>query len=459
MTTTPINPQTTEAAYAASHHTSAERYETARKVFPGGVTHDQRFLDPFPVYIKRAQGSKKWDVDGNEIIDFAMGHGSLLLGHCHPVVTEAVVRQAQTGTHFGACHELEVEWGQAVQGLIPSAEQLRFTSSGTEATMMGLRLARQYTGRRKVVKFEGHFHGWNDYLIVGSNPPFESKTYPGIPPEVAALCHVLPANNLKALTTLLESDNDIAAIIMEPTGASWGSVPFADGFVQGVRDLATKHDIVLIYDEVITGFRYSPGGFQAATGIVPDLTSLAKILAGGLPGGAICGRSKFMEPLDLRPDAEWNQKVHIRHHGTFNANPVSAAAGIAALGIVATGEPHQVANRLAERLRDDMNEVISRHGARGFVYGDTSMFHIYFGPEADVARPSRPLTAISAAALKGMPRGINTAIKRAFLHQGVDMLGTGGLVSAAHTDADIDRTVDAWDVTVRQLVADGVIGA
>ncbi len=457
MTSAPTNPTTLSDAYAATHAASAQRYDTARGVFPGGVTHDQRFLDPFPIYVARAQGSRKWDVDGNEIIDYAMGHGALLLGHSHPAVTEAVVRQASSGTHFGACHELEIAWGQWVQRLIPSAERLRFTASGTEATMMALRLARQYTGRRKVVKFEGHFHGWNDYLIIGANPPFDQKVHPGIPDEVVNLCRVVPANNLKALADVLANDDDIAAIILEPTGASWGAVPLAEGFVQGVRDLATKHNVVLIFDEVITGFRVSPGGYQAASGITPDLTTLAKILAGGLPGGAIAGRAQFMEPLELRDDPDWNQRVHIRHHGTFNANPLSAAAGVACLSIVSTGEPHAIANRLADRLRDEMNEVLAQHGARAFVYGDSSVWHVYAGPEADVARPARPLTTIPAAALKGVPKRVSGAIKRALIHNGVDTLGTGGLVSAVHTDDDITRTVEAWDRAVRQLIADGVI--
>src|SRR5215470_654054 len=180
-----------ETEFAKSRRLFAE----AKKIFPDGVTHDLRRLDPFPVYVERAAGAHKWDVDGHELIDYFSGHGSLLLGHCHPAVVEAVARQVGRATHPGACHEGEVEWGQWVQKLVPSAERLRFTSSGTEATLMALRLARIFTNRTRVLKFAGHFHGWHDFVIPGADLPYDGSPVPGIPREVAADTVIVPPNN------------------------------------------------------------------------------------------------------------------------------------------------------------------------------------------------------------------------------------------------------------------------
>src|SRR5437588_2311880 len=185
---------TLSARYEAEFPASRRLYEQARAVFPGGVTHDLRYLEPFPVYVDRARGSRKWDVDGHELIDYWAGHGALLLGHGHPAVVAAVQRQMERATHPGACHEGEIEWGRWVQRLAPSAERLRFVSSGTEATLMALRLARMYTNRPKFLKFSGHFHGWHDFVIPAADPPYDGSPVPGVPSEVAATVIVVPPN-------------------------------------------------------------------------------------------------------------------------------------------------------------------------------------------------------------------------------------------------------------------------
>src|SRR5947209_20068435 len=211
--------------FEAEFSNSRKLYQQAKEVFPGGVTHDLRYLEPFPVYVERAEGGRKWDVDGHELIDYWAGHGALLLGHCPPEVVEAVRQQAGRSTHPGACHELELEWGQWVQRLVPSAERLRFVSSGTEATLMALRLARICTGRRRVLKFAGHFHGWHDFLIPANEGPADATPPPGIPAAWARDTVVVPPNDLGAVERALDSDPEVGCVILEPTGGHWGAVP------------------------------------------------------------------------------------------------------------------------------------------------------------------------------------------------------------------------------------------
>ena len=276
------------------------RWERARRVIPGGITHDGRHLTPFPLYIDRAAGPRKWDVDGREYIDYWMGHGALFLGHSHPALIDAVQRQVARGTHYGACHDLEVEWAEWITRLIPSAELVRFTMSGTEATHLALRLARAYTGRPKVVKFTGHFHGWHDGVSSGVNPPFDVPMSAGIPGAVLGEVLLAPPNDIAAVEQLLGSRSDIGAVILEPSGGQAGVFPIDPGFLKDLRQLTQDRGTVLIFDEVITGFRYAPGGAQEYYGVTPDMTTLAKIVAGGLPGAAVCGRRDILEPDGLR---------------------------------------------------------------------------------------------------------------------------------------------------------------
>ncbi|MCL4458303.1 MAG: aspartate aminotransferase family protein [Chloroflexi bacterium] len=456
MDTSPI-PETAVEHYSLTHPNSGQLYAAALKVFPSGVTHDNRFLRPFPIYVNRAMGSRKYDVDGKEYVDYAMGHGALLLGHGHPAIVEAITQQAAKGTHWGACHELEIEWGQLVQRLFPSAERVRFTASGTEATMLAIRLARAWTKRTRVLKFEGHFHGWHDYLAPAIRPPFDRRSIAGIPDGVVDLLVVAPANDLAGLERILSEDKDIAAVILEPSGAGWGTIPLQTDFLLGLPTLTQKFGNVLIFDEVITGFRWSPGGIQALYNLRPDLTCLAKILAGGLPGGAVAGRVDIMSLLDMERGGQDNL-ARPPHHGTFNANPLSAAAGIAILQIASTGEPQRVADRLAAQLRMEMNAIIDRRGAPGCVYGESSVFHIFLGQCPKRGKCDRSLCSHSPSALRGLPSPLSHALRRSLLDGGVDLLGSGGMLSAAHTQEDVERTVRALEMTVDALSAEGLLG-
>ncbi len=439
--------------YSSSRKKSSELYQRAYDVLPSGATHDSRYLSPFPIYIDRALGSKKWDVDGNEYIDYWMGHGALLLGHSRPEIVKAVTDQMAKGTHYGGCSELEVEWGEIVKKLIPSANKVKFVSSGTEATIMAIRLARSWTGKNKIVKFEGHFHGWHDSVMPGVKPPYDKIASSGIPDAVLENTILCPPNDIEALSRILEQNKDIAGVIVEPTGGSFVIVPLKEGFLKSLRELTKKHDVSLIFDEVVTGFRVSPGGAQKYYNVMPDITALAKILAGGLPGGAVAGRADIMEYLEFKEDPKWNRYKKIYHPGTFNANPLSASAGVTALNIVASGEDIKKANAMARHLKDELNKIIDKHSINWCVYGQFSGFRIMMDYDGD-RKPGfeNDIWRIDHTKLKkGTNPTLETNFRCAMLINGIDMMPSFALTSSAHTEEDIDKTAKAFDATIGML--------
>ncbi|MBX6340899.1 MAG: aspartate aminotransferase family protein [Thermomicrobiaceae bacterium] len=451
--------RTIEQEFVERHAGSLARYRAARDVFPSGVTHDVRYLKPFPIYVTHAAGSKKYDVDGHEIIDYAMGHGALILGHGHPEIVQAVTEQMQRGTHYGSSHELEVEWGERVGELVPSVERIKFTSSGTEATLMAMRVARAFTGRDKILKFAGHFHGWHDYAVRGEKSLEPDESLPGIPREVLETVVVAPVNDLDFVDRRL-AEGDVAAVILEPSGASWASIPLPDGFLPALREITRRHDTLLIFDEVITGFRWSPGGKQQVVGVTPDLTTMAKIVAGGLPGGAVGGRADVMGVLEFRDDPAWNEARKIGHPGTFNANPLSAAAGTTCLRLIADGAAQRHADALTARLRAGMNRILVDRGVPGFVWGESSVFHVMLGRSCDNQQGGdiRVPEGVDPADLKhGSPARLGHALHLGMLLEGVDLFHGGGLLSAAHTAEDIDRTLAAFDRTLERMRAEGLL--
>jgi len=443
--------QTVEAAlvetYTKANPLSRAAHERADGLLPGAVTHDSRSFLPFLPYIARASGAHKWDLDGHDYVDYAMGHGALILGHAHPTLVEAVHRQITLGTHPGANHLGEIEWAERVRALVPGAEMVRFTSSGTEATLLALRLARAATGRRKLVKFQGHFHGWHDAVSPGQAPPFTDRP-PGITPATASETVVLPVD-LDAVGKTLAADPDIAAVIIEPSGASAGAVPLPRGFLQNLRALTTARGVCLVMDEVITGFRWSPGGAQRAYGVTADLVTLAKILAGGLPGGAVAGRRDLLAAIGAAPSTG----RRVRHPGTFNANPLSAASGIACLDVIRDGRVHTQVDAMTARLLRELNARLAKRGVRGVAYGEASRFHLAFDQRLTPGDPAS-LRHIPADDLKQQRQTpMTTSLALALLLHGVHFMGTGGFVSVAHTDADIDRTVDGLDAALEQVEA------
>ena len=429
------------ALYRARTRRSQELYERARQVIPAGLTHDSRALEPYPLYAARAGGPRKWDVDGNEYVDYFGGHGALLLGHAHPVVMEAICEQAALGTHWGAGHELEVRWAELIHRLVPSAERVRFLSSGTEASHLALRLARAFTGRPKVIRFVGHFHGWHDGVAAGAHSHFDGGVPIGIPGGLAEESVLLPAEDTRHLGSALAARNDVAAVILEPSGASWGQVPLATTFLEEARRLTRANGVVLIFDEVITGFRWSRGGAQARYGVIPDLSVLAKIVAGGLPGGVLGGRVDVMAVLG--DGTRFGKRTaRVPHTGTFNANPLSAAAGITLLKHVEDGEPQETARLAAERLVAGINREAGRHGVDVHAYTNgTSIYHLLIGAR----RAGVPLGPSHAVAHLHRDRPAHYALlRRALLVEGVDTHPVHGWISATHDDATIDEAVDAF---------------
>jgi glutamate-1-semialdehyde 2,1-aminomutase len=451
-----VSPPKVQDAYVDALAASRALAERAGRIFPDAVTHDNRRMQPFPLYVDRADGAYKWDVDGRRYVDYWMGHGALLLGHNPEPVRDAVLEQARKGTHYGACHAKEVEWGEWVCRLVPSAERVRFTGTGTEATHMALRLARAFTGKRHVIKFAGHFHGWHEGLEIGVRPPYEAVAEAGQLPEVVGLVSVLAPNDIGAVRERL-AVGDVAAVILEPTGGHFGTVPMPPSFVAAVREEAWRAGVLLIFDEVVTGFRVAPGGAQQALRITPDLTTLAKILSGGLPGGAVVGREDVLSYLATKPDPEQNRRTKIAHAGTFNANPLSAAAGVAMLAAVADGEAIRVANRQAAALRHGLNEILARERVAWKVYGEHSDWKIFFGAE----RPPRDgadqsVEGVSWRRLDAKDPGRSRALRQALILHGVDFNGGRGLVGTCHTDAVIEETLAAFAGAVRRLRNEGV---
>ncbi len=441
------------ADYRARTPGSGALFARADRLLPSGITHDGRYLDPWPLYASHGRGSRKWCVDGHEYVDYFGGHGAMLLGHSHPAVVEAVQRQAALGTHLGASHELEVRWAELVTRLIPCAEKVRFTASGTEASNMVIRLARAFTGKSKIVRFLGHFHGWHDGVVAGGTSNFDGSVPSGIVPGVVDQSIVMPTDDVAPTLALLEDRDDIAAVMLEPSGASWGQVPLPAGFVAALREATARQGVLLILDEVITGFRWSRGGAQEAMGVKPDLCILAKIVAGGLPGGAVAGRRDIMDLIDFAA-MRAAKRDKIPHPGTYNANPLSAAAAVAALEIVAGTDASAKAIATGERLRDALRQVVIDEAVPWGVYGQASSFQIFPNPLGVKIDPATfdPL-ALGFKGLKGArDAALSGKIRMGLMNNGVDVMGSpGGFVSATHDNADLEHTARALRSTIRAL--------
>ena len=420
-------------------------YERARAVLPSGVTHDARYLEPYPIAVTHAQGPRKWDVDGNEYVDYAGGHGALILGHNHPAIVEAVQDQLTRGTHYGASNEIEVQWAELVTEMVPCAEKVRFTASGTEATMLAFRIARAFTGKNKILRFKTHFHGWHDQVAYGAKSADDGLPG-GIPPGLTGDIVLCPVNDAAAVSGLMQEHDDIAAIVIEPTGSTFGHVATTPEFLRHLRALTQQHDALLIFDEVISGFRAAPGGAQELYGITPDMATMAKAIAGGFPAGAVVGRAAVMDMLTFTDDAEWNRRRRIPHYGTYNANPIAARAGITQLELIRSTDVIETANATAAVIRDGMNDVLREEGISWVTYGRFSDFHIFVNlDDLDVTPADLDGGRVEASVIKSVPGAMSQELRAGWLAEGVDSMGwPGGLVSAVHTPAEVDRTVSGF---------------
>jgi len=428
--------------YKRTHPKSVELHARAVKVFAAdGATARARILPPYRPYITHAKGSKKWDVNGNEYLDYVMGHGSLLLGHSHPAIVKAVQEQVTKGVHYGDNHELEVEWAELIQSMMPSAGRVEFFACGQEANLMAIRLARIFSGRRKILRFVENFHGWADEVVL-------TPSSPGV---VADEVKIIPYDLDRVEKEL--ATGEYAILMTEGGGAHMGGqLPVDFDFVRALPDLAHKYGTVWHLDEVVTGFREAPGGFQSMVGVKPDLTCLGKVVAGGLGAGVLIGRADIMAVFSSRtPD---NRRVI--HTGTWNANPLTCAAGIACLKLCQDGEPQKKANELAAYLREKGNQVFKEKGIDGWLYG-RSITHVYLGPldfkpPDDTVPPTKDVDKIM-----GMV-GTKGRLCYHLLHRGVSTLGARiFILSCMHTIEDIDKTVTALADSLEAMIEEGTL--
>jgi glutamate-1-semialdehyde 2,1-aminomutase len=419
-------------------------FAEAQRYMPGGVNSPVRSFRGVggdPVVVASGAGSRITDADGNQYIDYCGSWGPLILGHAHPAVVEAVSNAAKNGLTFGAATEAEVELARLVCDAVPSIDMVRFVSSGTEATMSALRVARAFTGRSKIVKFEGCYHGHADGLLVQAGSGVATLALPdsaGVPPAYAAETLVAPYNDVAAVEALFAQRRDeIAAVIVEPVAANMGVVPPAPGFPQRLRDLCDANGALLIFDEVITGFRVGLGGYQALCGVLPDLTCLGKVVGGGMPVGAYGGRREVMQLVaPLGP---------VYQAGTLSGNPLAMAAGLATLRELSRPGVFEALEARAARLEAGMRAAASRHEVEAQVNRVGSLMTLFF--------TDAPVTDYASARMCDTDR--YARFFHALLDAGVYFPPSqfeAAFVSLAHTDADIDATLSAIDAALTEAV-------
>jgi glutamate-1-semialdehyde 2,1-aminomutase len=424
--------------------TSRRLLSEAARQLPGGVNSNYRLgISPTPLVFDRAEGPFLYDVDGNRLIDYYLGMGPMILGHSPEPVIAAVTEQLQRGILFAGQSEVEYAATRLVCQLVPCAEMLRFGSSGSEVVHAALRLARAATGRDIVIKFEGHYHGWFDSIHWSIAPPLDQAGPEAAPvpvpgsigqgPLAAQRLEVLPWNNLGLLTERL-ARGDVAAVIMEPAMCNTSAILPAGGYLAGVRDACSATGTVLIFDEVITGFRVAPGGAQQRLGVTPDLATFGKAIASGFPVACLAGRADLMEQFVTRK---------VMHGGTYNAQPVAMAATVATLSALADGQIHALLERRGQRLMEGISRALAEADIVARVQGFPQIFHVAFGVDAPITNYRSSLAADKARYVK---------FTTALLERGVRALERGAwFLSSAHTDALIEETIAAVAAAAREI--------
>jgi glutamate-1-semialdehyde 2,1-aminomutase len=437
-----------DASIDAPGGVTVSLFEEACKYLPGGVNSPVRAFRGVggePIFLARARGSRVWSANGREFIDYVGSWGPMILGHAHPKVVKAVQESAEHGLSFGAPTEIETTVAKRIVELMPSIELVRMCNSGTEATMSAIRLARGFTGRPKIVKFEGCYHGHSDSLLVKAGSGMLTlgvPTSPGVPPELAAHTLTLSYNDAHQVRELFDAvGRDVACVIVEPVAGNMNCIPPLPGFLEGLREQCTRHGALLIFDEVMTGFRVARGGAQALYGIRPDLTTLGKIVGGGMPVGAFGGRRDVMQHLaPLGP---------VYQAGTLSGNPVAMAAGLATLDGLDAPRFYERLGLLTDRLASGLRAAAARAGVPFTTNHVCGMFGMFF--------TSEPAVTSYADATR-----CDVEHFRKFFH---GMLAEGvyfapsafeaGFVSIAHSEADIDATVDAAGRVFAKLAGKG----
>ncbi len=413
---------------------SQELFKEAQRYLPGGVDSPVRAFKAVggtPPFIKKGQGSRILDIDGNEYIDYVGSWGPLILGHAHPQVVAAIQQTAENGTTFGASTEPEITLARMITEAVPSIEMIRFVNSGTEATMSALRLARAFTGRDKIIKFAGGYHGHSDGLLVRAGSGLATlglPDSPGVPESYTQNTLVAPYNNTEAVAQLFNSyPDEIAAIIVEPVAANMGVVPPQPGFLEGLRKLTSDYGALLIFDEVITGFRVAYGGAQAIFGINPDLTCLGKIIGGGLPVGAFGGKREIMELV--APEGQVYQA------GTLSGNPLAMAAGTETLKVLSQPGTYESLEETSARLKEGIIKAAVAYNYRIYVSRFASMLTIFF-----TANPVIDYGSVSKADTAAFSRFFNQLLRHGIYWPPSQF--EAAFVSTAHSQADIQTTVE-----------------
>lgn len=424
-------------------------FKRAREVMPGGISHNIHYFPPYPFIVKDATGSKLIDVDGNEYIDLWMGNYTHILGHRPPLITQAIERQLRKGIHWGALFEEQIEWAELIHELIPSAEMVRFCCSGTEATMYAVRVARAFTGRKTILKIAGGWHGANSDLTVGIKMPYEKEESLGLLPELPTYTKIIPFNEIpETLNVIDENKKDLAGIIIEPIIAEGGFTPATPEYLRMLRSETERLGALLIFDEVISGFRVALGGAQERLGILPDLTTLGKIAGGGLPVGVIAGKKEIL--IQTSPEFKKGKGNRILiGGGTFSAHPLTVAAGLAMLRFLKENskEIYPSLERAGERLRRQLQETFDQEGLEAVVTGFASLYQVHFpfkkGPELNSPHRIHQLTDIEK-------REIEFRIR--MLTKGINVMHGGGGLSTAHSDEDIARIIEATREVAKEMI-------
>ena len=411
---------------------------------PGGTTRTTTYFDPYPLYITRGEGCRIWDADGIERIDVLGNYTAMILGHAHPKVVEAIRKQAALGTGFAAANPVEVQLAELLCERVPSLEAVRFCNSGTEATMFAMRLARAFTGRPKIARIEGGYHGTHDYAEVSTHPDVDRAGPPdapiaqadsiGTPSWALEQTVVLPFNNPDAAEAIIRREaGGLAAVILEPIIGAGGVIAATPAYLERLRSVTAELSILLIFDEVIS-LRVAPGGAQELYGVMPDLTTLGKIIGGGLPVAAFGGRAHVMELLDPR------RKPNLAQGGTYNGNPLGMAAGLAAMTEL-TPDVYEDLNRKGARVCEQLTEVLATHGVRAQVNGVGSLFAIHFTdqPVVDYRTKASSDQKVTHEFFLGL------------VNHGVLMAPRAmGSLSTPMEEADLERFIDAVDAVVAE---------
>lgn len=433
-------PEMQMETYEKKTSRSRQLFERARNVMPAGVTYSNRYIEPYPFFVEHADGSKLYDENGNVFTDYWCVHFSAILGHRNPNVLNAIRAQAEKGWNFGLEHEVSIRHAEALCKYVRSAEMVRYTNSGTEANMYAVRLARCYTKRTKLGKFEGNWHGGYDALHYAVKPPFDKPPSGGLSQSVIDDLVVLPYNDLEGVRKRTKG-HDLALIVVEPVMGASGMVPAEKEFLKGLRELCDETGALLAYDEVITGFRLGLGGGQEYFDVVPDLTVLGKIVGGGLPIGAVVGRRDIMERMD---HTKYRGTDYCFHGGTGSANALTLAAGLATIDILAKEPVYEQIDLFGQKMRSGLQDIFERHDYPAQATGIGSMVGVHF-----TLQPS-PIKDISGLANSDKQRA-----RRFFSHQ----ITNGNLfmipenihaaISYAHAEREIDQVLSVTEEFVR----------